>query len=120
MHLKDIDLNKLAAEMRSIAEAWPHVVYNDGLIDEGNGCTYHACHRNPFGCLVGAALDNLGLDVNDIGNGLEQYSGIATNLSRNNFDVTSPIAQWIISVQTAQDSRCSWGEAIATADKLVN
>ena len=114
---------RISAEVRKItsenyAFVYPHAkcVYRDG----GTG---------PASCLMGRALDNLGLLPDDTL--LYDTTGIGSVLDLLQIVVDRPERSWLKAVQCAQDGypspavfeselgRASWGRAVEIADESV-
>lgn len=93
--------------VRSIAEAQPEFVYSTG-----DGSCHYVPVDNMPGCIVGQALEALGIKVDELGgsgvNGLDVWTAEASDDLR-----------WLMYVQQAQDMAMPWGKAIELADQVV-
>lgn len=82
--------------------------------DEGR-CEYRPTLRNPYGCVVGAALTELGwpvpADLNDKGI-REVVNAGAVNMARD-------AEEWAAVLQSWQDMGTTWRDAVKAADSIL-
>jgi hypothetical protein len=110
----DFTTKDVVREVRRIAAENPDFVYTPSL----NGiCSYHATEGNPQGCIIGAALKSLGVDV-------DVLAGPANTILRHlglegvfYIEDVSREAEWVQTVQSCQDCRKPWGEAVSLASE---
>lgn len=116
-----IGLIQLQAEVRKLAEEYPHAVYKSP--DEG-GCHYGLgeVENGPLelGCLIGQAIRRLDPEVFEhiSGNGDDVVCMMAEQSKY--FDCSADddgqIENWLSIVQGQQDDRKTWSQAVKAAD----
>lgn len=111
-------IDDLVKTVRMIAEKHPDRTYDRAGPHES--CFYHPTPENPYGCVMGAALAELGIETTSptflplegksIGWVLEQLLGEPQEV---------PGRYWLDRVQSQQDAGATWREAVAYADSFV-
>lgn len=102
-------MNSVEAEIRRLAEESPDFVYKESSCDKPS-CIYKPTEENPKGCIIGAALTNLGHKYED------RWEGLPAQILLEALDVDADFV-WVDMVQRLQDNGRSWKEALAGADK---
>jgi hypothetical protein len=102
---------EVVAAVRAVVAEHPAVVYDRA----GGLCSFWPDERNPLGCLVGAALDRLGLRDR-----LDRYwdgCDVATVLDVLGVESVPPEMRWLMQLQWAQDAGTVWRAAVAGDDR---
>lgn len=113
--MPEITLDDIVAEVRNIATEQPHRVYVPTSIGD---CQYGVGPANPHGCIIGYALRRLGRPIdNEDGDISDLFApdGPLNDIA----PATRRPVQWLAEVQSEQDDRLPWGEAVATADEKM-
>ncbi|MFF0498493.1 hypothetical protein ACFYU5_18960 [Nocardia aobensis] len=122
--IQDIPLTEIIAEIRRIAAESPDYVYKPVVKPNSLGigtCEY--VERSADGelvgsCIVGRALVNLGVPP-EVLTFTDDFTPTAFGLLADlDFDVRGAEIKWIQRVQSGQDQKMSWGDAVARADVL--
>jgi hypothetical protein len=86
----------------------------DGFSDNESSCSYLPDERNPMGCIIGAALTNLGLLDPDTfkleGDSAEDVVSELLGLTPSAYD--AKIGNALANIQGRQDQGASWGNAV--------
>ena len=113
-----IKVSDLWAEVKRIATERPDYVYP---VDELGGCRYEA--DNAPSCIVGYALNRLGVEVGQLRDFDDGGGCYAENLPQfwpEIFEIDSESAlRRVGAVQNAQDSEYPWGAAASYAEEVV-
>jgi hypothetical protein len=114
--LAELDLDRLVADIRAIAEEHPHHAVEE--------CTYFGNVVHTPNCIVGNALARQGITYDDLHeitrNGVilapnsARFDSIAADLGIEHDD---PQVRWIRRVQAWQDTRVSWAVSVHEADE---
>lgn len=124
-----ITVNRVIEEVRKIANERPDFVYADQPLStptlQSNSCSYiSASYGIPEGegCIVGQALQKLGISEDALQEH-EGYiaSGVLIRLDIHDQEESehTPELEWLDTVQSEQDTKKSWGEAIRVADEAL-
>lgn len=109
-------VDELIAEVRKLADENPDFVYDDVA------CWY-LIGGNPDtpGCIIGRTIMALSPELKPIlekaDETNENINGLFPMLSDFEFDNNTNEFQWLLSVQSSQDSGSSWEDAIELADE---
>lgn len=119
MAVQELDLDKLVADVRSLAEGYPNAVYEKpgdveiclydrGEVDGGPECE---------GCIIGQAARCQPKAFEAVFSG--EWGQISEVLERLGIaEPEDPRVQWLVSVQEYQDDHRPWGYAIKQTDSL--
>lgn len=107
---------QLMKAVRDIAVADPAHVY--GRPDKNTACYYRSPETNEPDCIIGRALDALGVLPQEMG--LNNTVSVRVLLGRRApvIPIEAEEAQlvWLSRVQSHQDAGCTWGNAVSKAD----
>ena len=111
-----ITIADVVSKVRELAAESPEYVYKASA---GEQCVNYEMddEGNPIpmsGCIVGQALDALGVDMISIRPG--GSAPVALYYAGIEFEEVD--ASWLIKVQIAQDGRVKWSDAVARADAV--
>lgn len=110
----------LIKEIAALAEKYPENWYNSPMPGTASDCSYlrgSNSETKQLGCIVGQALQRCGvtkeqlepIEYNGI-NGVSDYIGLA--------DAEQQFVNWLSFVQSKQDRRTPWKNAVREADEM--
>ena len=117
---------ELIQEVRKIAAERPNFVYGKQGVDN-DSCSYFGRDvgdETGSPCIIGQALKNLGVDTSRLKEAEDHLADdlvISSALDAGHIEIayTDREAQWLLHVQTKQDSDETWAKAVEEADKWV-
>lgn len=109
--MKTIHLSDLVDQVRKVAAQYPDFIYTK---TPGGRCLYGPTKKNPHGCIMGKALQDLGLPLPPEGEGISTFLAHAAEFLITPDD-QARLLYWLDEVQAAQDSGVSWGQAVSDA-----
>jgi hypothetical protein len=122
----NLSLATLVEEVRKVAAAEPDRKYGCVSVE---GEVIHSCFYNehpqktgtPTACLIGKALKNLGVSVNQ---SVDSQTPGVVELLREHLEVEEaqqpgPALTWLSDVQGRQDMGNMWADAVAWADARI-
>jgi|SRR6185503_2637900 len=107
---------QLISLVRAHAAEIPDFIYTSPFKDDNE---YGACvyvHKGRASCLIGRALFDAGLIDASLSDGLN-HSPIMSVIDDLNLKLDPEERRWLRNVQNYQDTRNSWGTAVAWADR---
>lgn len=110
--MQTFDVVELTKAVQKIANEHPDFTYRSNT----SVCSYRPDDRNLKGCLIGAALTQIGVDINAMP--WAENPTIEEALKQLEFP-TSLHTRWLAYVQESQDTGYSWKLAVQIADKQI-
>lgn len=105
---------KLVEAVREIAAEYPDTTYIRDKYDQP--CAYTPDERNPMGCIIGAALSRLGVDVTLYP--WKDNGAIEEMLDIQGIEL-SFTTEWLTKIQELQDNGTPWKKAVEEADEAL-
>lgn len=110
------DAAEIIQHVREIAQENPLFVYE--ITDEGeHSCVYRNQDGSPS-CIIGKAMDRAGVLPPLKKISLDNTSQVEQVLDAWRIEHTERQSDWLSVVQEHQDDSATWGEAVATADRV--
>lgn len=105
-----VTAEQIIAEVRRLAAEQPDFIYEKPA--GSTFCLYK--HGDGPGCIMGQALNNLGVEVDEFTTGT-----IGSVLIEKGIKTTRGQGDWLRDVQAQQDTRHTWAQSVADADEWV-
>ena len=118
---KKITGEQLIETVRAVAHEHPNFVYNSHEVP-GKACFYRNEITGEPDCIIGRALDALGVLPEEMGlNNTVSVLILLGTLSDSGLveEISQSQMNWLCRVQSYQDSGDTWGDAVRKADKWV-
>lgn len=115
-------LSNIVTEVRRIAAEYPDFVYTETKMPVGSiwvtRCFYSPNESNPNGCIIGFAMRNLGMSVDEFDTNHDSISAETVIPLRLGLSDSAEFEalEWLNTVQRRQDHGKSWSEAVVSAD----